>query len=175
MVGAAGDSPVAGQVRKAGVQVRQRLGGGKHHIRLGFQEAPPQPEQAEGVLAGHLNLSRLKDAAAGQVGLDAPGARLVPNQGDTPSGSVAGQVGYFLNLQPGLGQAEPVNHLYLSFQVAAHLTTISQTGQTNLQSLQVNPSPEKADAQNQGNNIKKTIKERESSAQGIKSYHGQQD
>ena len=175
VVGAAGNPMVAGQPGKAGRQVGQRFGRRKDDIRLGFQKAAAQPKQAERVLTGNFNAPGGKDAAPGQIGLNAPAAGLIPHQGNAPAGGVAGQVGNFLDFQPGLGQAQAVDHLNLPFQIAAHLPPGRQPGQPHFQPPQVNPGPEQAQAQGQQEDIEKAVKKGKAGAGGVESHHRQQD
>ena len=174
VVRAAGNSMVAGQPGKAGRQVRQRFGSRKDDIPLRLQKAAAQPKQAERVLTGNFNPPGLKNAAPRQIGFNAPTAGLVPHHSDAPAGGVAGQIGNFLDFQPGLGKAQAVDDLYLPFQVAADLPPGSQPGQAHFQAAQVDPSPEQPQPQRQQQDIEKAVEKGKAGAGGVKSHHRQQ-
>ena len=127
----------------------------------------------KGSLAGHLHLSRLKDAPAAQVSFHPPGADLVPHQPHTPATGVARQVRNFRDLQPGLGHTVAVDYPHVAFQVSAHLPAGSQALQPYVYTPEADPGPDKANGQHQGDDVEQPVEERKSRGDGVEDDHGQ--
>jgi hypothetical protein len=68
-----------------------------------------------------------------------------------------------------------VDELHLAFQVLPRLSPAAGAGEAHLQPLQVEPGPAKADGQQQQQGVEQPEKEVKAGAQGVKSYHAQQD